>query len=114
MFGSHISGSVKMSSRAPRYSKAEMHAPVEGCIKRWKILSSNTSSDKIKASKKAAGKTITSEVNAMNTGAGNKLEEMRRKLQVEKSNVKRSSRILNLALLLSYHLPFLPDRHFLP
>jgi len=80
----------KMSSRAPRYSEPEMHALVDGCIKRWKTLSSNFNSDRIKESKETAWKTVTTEVNAVNTsGAARKWEDVRRKLQVEKSNVKK-------------------------
>jgi len=79
-----------MSSRAPRYSEPEMHALVDGCIKRWKTLSSNFNSDRIKESKETAWKTVTTEVNAVNTsGAARKWEDVRRKLQVEKSYVKK-------------------------
>lgn len=79
-----------MSPRAPRYSEAELHALVDGCIKRWKTLSSNQCSDSIKKCKENAWRAITTEVNAVNTsGVERKWEDLRHKLQVERSNVKK-------------------------
>lgn len=77
-------------TRGPRYSESEMHALIDGTIRRWKILSTYNNSDRIKQTKEAAWKEIEQEVNAVNTsGVRRKWQDLRRKVQVEKSNVKR-------------------------
>lgn len=82
-----------MSKRAPKFTIEEMHALTDGCLQRWDILRSNINSDQIVKMKQTAWEQICTEVNAVNrTGTHRKWEELRRKIQVEKSNVKKRSK----------------------
>lgn len=79
-----------MSKRSPKYKEEELHALVDGCIRRWNILCSNINSDIIVKKKEEAWMEIEEEVNTVNTsGMRRNWQDLRRKFQVERSNVKK-------------------------
>ena len=80
---------ISMAKRSPRFTEAEMHALADGCIKRWQILSCNINSDMMIHTKEKAWKEIEAEVRSVSTTTTRTWTDLRRKIQVERSNVKR-------------------------
>lgn len=81
---------VHMAKRSPRFTEAELHALADGCIRRWNTLSCNNNSDTNIHEKEGAWKEIEAEVAAVSTaGVSRKWTDLRRKIQVERSNVKK-------------------------
>lgn len=81
---------MNMTKRSPRFTEVEMHALIDGCIKRWNTLNCNINSDIVVHEKEEAWKKIQGEVAVVSTaGVIRRWTDLRRKIQVERSNVKR-------------------------